>query len=94
MGKKVLMINGSFRKGNTYNILLQMGLILKSHDIETEILNLYDYEIRHCTGCDDLCIRQGSCQIQDDMPQLMEKILESDGLVLSSPVYLYGVTKN
>ena len=91
MSKKVLMINGSFRKKNTYNILVQIGEILKKHDIETEILNLFDYEIKDCTGCDDICILQGSCHIKDDMPVIMQKILDSDGFILSSPVYLYGV---
>ena len=92
MSKKVVMINGSFRKKNTYDILVQTGQILKNHDIETEIINLFDYEIKDCTGCDEICIQQGSCHVKDDMPMIMEKILASDGLVLSSPVYLYGVT--
>lgn len=92
MGKKILMINGSFRKKNTYAILVQMGEILKNHDIETEILNLFDYEIKDCIGCDDNCARQGGCRVKDDMSKIMKKILESDGLVLSSPVYLGGVT--
>ena len=92
MGEKVLIINGSFRKKNTYGLLVQIGELLKNHGIESEIINLFDYEIKDCTGCDDICIRQGSCQKKDDMPGIMQKILESGGLVLSSPVYLGGVT--
>lgn len=92
MGKKVVMINGSFRKKNTYNLLVQIGQILKAHDIESEILNLFDYKIDDCVGCDDVCIRQGHCHVADDMSGIMQKILDSDGLILSSPVYLCGVT--
>ena len=92
MSKKVLMINGSFRKKNTYNILLQIAQILKNHDVESEILNLFDYEITDCTGCDEVCIQQGACHIKDGMSEIMQKIMDSDGLVLSSPVYLFGVT--
>ena len=92
MGQKVLMINGSFRKKNTYNVLVQIAQILKAHDIETEILNLFDYEINDCTGCDDLCVRRNGCSVKDDMPVIMQKIMDSDGFVLSSPVYLGGVT--
>ena len=92
MRKKVLMINGSYRRKNTYNVLVQIGLILKNHGIQTEILDLYNFDIKDCMGCDDLCIRGGGCQIKDDMPAIMQKILDSDGLVLSSPVYLGGVT--
>jgi len=92
MGKKVVMINGSFRKKNTYNLLVQIGQILKNNDIETEILNLFDYEIKDCTGCDDSCIGKGHCNVKDDVPKIMQKILESDGVVFSSPVYRSGVT--
>ena len=92
MAKKVLMINGSFRKKNTYGLLVQIEELLKKHDIESEIINLFDYEIKDCTGCDDICIKQGHCHIKDGMPGIMQKILDSDGLVLSSPVYLGGVT--
>ena len=92
MSKKVIMINGSFRKKNTYNLLVQIGELLKPHDIETEIINLFDYTIKDCVGCDDTCIRQGNCHVQDDMPVIMQKILDSDGMVLGSPVYLGGVT--
>ena len=91
MNKKVLMINGSFRKKNTYNILIQIAGILKKHEIETEIINLFDYEITDCTGCDEICIGKGDCRINDGMNEIMQKILESDGLVFGSPVYLFGV---
>ena len=92
MGKNVLLFNGSFRKGRTHNLLVQIGQILKNRGIESEIINLFDYAIKDCTGCDDICIRHGACHIKDDMPALMQKILDCGGLVLSSPVYLRGVT--
>ena len=89
---KVLLINGSARKENTYNILFQITQILKAHSIDSEILHLFDFTIKECEGCDNVCIKQGACQIKDDMPAIMQKILESDGVVLGSPVYLGGVT--
>ena len=92
MGKKVIMINGSFRKHNTYNVLVQTGELLKKYGIETEILNLSDYEIKHCIGDDENCIRNGKCSQKDDMQTLMQKIMDSDGVVLGSPVYLNGAS--
>jgi len=89
---KVLMINGSFRKKNTYNILLQIGEFLKEYDIESEILNLFDCKIEDCTGCDEICMEEKRCCIDDDMQTIMQKILDSDGIVFSSPVYRDGVT--
>jgi len=91
MNKKVLMINGSARKKNTYSLLLQIEKILKARDIDVEIINLFDYEIKDCVGC-ETCVTRECCAIRDGMDEIMQKILESDGLVLSSPVYLSGVT--
>ena len=92
MSKKVLMLNGSYRKKNTYNVLTQIAEILKSRSIESEILNLFDHKILDCTGCDEICIKQGSCNVKDDMPVIMQKIIDCDGLVLATPVYRSGVT--
>ncbi|MCL2130571.1 MAG: flavodoxin family protein [Treponema sp.] len=92
MGKKVLLINGSSRKKNTYSILVQIGQILKKYDIDSEILNMFDYKLDDCTGCDEICIKKDGCNISDDMPVIMKKIIESDGIVFGTPVYLGGVT--
>ena len=89
---KVLMINGSNRKQNTHCILVQIAEILKAHRIESEILNLFDYDIGHCIGNDESCIKKGGCSQKDDMEKIKPKILESDGLVLGSPVYLGSVS--
>jgi multimeric flavodoxin WrbA len=91
MDKKVLILDGSARKKNTYNILKQVETILKSRGHEVEFVNLFDYEINDCVGCEQ-CVGADSCHVPDGMAPLIKKILDSDGLVLSSPVYLSGVT--
>ncbi|MCL2319642.1 MAG: flavodoxin family protein, partial [Treponema sp.] len=55
------------------------------------ILNLFDYNIRDCEGC-EVCITEKTCALTDEMPLVMQKILNSDGVVMSSPVYMSGVT--
>ena len=92
MNKKVLMINGSFRKKKTYNVLQQIAEKMKERDIDFEIINLFDHDIKDCTGCNEICTKQGRCNVEDDMPAIMQKILESDGLVLGSPVHLGNVS--
>ena len=92
MSRKVVMINGSFRKKNTHNVLVQLEKILNSYDIETEIVNLFEFDIKDCTGCDDSCVNQGSCGINDDMQMIMQKIMDSNGVVFGSPVYTGSVT--
>lgn len=91
MSKKILLINGSHRKKNTYNLLLQVESALKKLGMDTEILNLFDHEIKDCVGC-EVCVTSTGCKIPDDMPKIMQKIKDSDGIVFGSPVYMCSVT--
>ena len=90
---KVLMINGSFRKKNTYKILCEAGAILEKRGFKYEILNLSDYKINHCRGCDPTCNGNKGCnQTDDQMSEVKKKMLESDAFVFATPVYLSGAT--
>lgn len=89
--KKVIAINSSKRKKNTYNILVQIKEILQQNNIEVEIINLYDYDIDTCVGC-EVCVLKDKCVLKDDIYAIFDKMKESDGIILSSPVYLQGVS--
>jgi len=91
MSKNVLIINSSFRKKNTYKLLTEIEQLLKNSDINVEIINLFDYKIDSCIGCRN-CITDGECFFKDDMTQLMDKMIKSDGLILSSPIYVGNVS--
>ncbi|WP_160721886.1 flavodoxin family protein [Isachenkonia alkalipeptolytica] len=90
-GKKVLAINSSKRKKNTYGLLQQLKEQLKEKNTEVEILNLFDYDIKECTGC-EICLRKGSCILQDQAEELMDKLRGYDGLILSTPVYMGNIS--
>lgn len=85
--KKVLLINSSHRKRNTHKLLVSMEALLKSQGIETELINLSDYKINFCSGC-EACVLKGDCFIKDDVKIIIDKIISCDGLVLGTPVYL------
>jgi putative NADPH-quinone reductase len=53
----------------------------------TELINLYDHEIKHCIGCWS-CYREGSCFHDDDFEALFTKLRDADAVVLGSPVYI------
>ncbi len=89
--KNILLINCSKRKKNTYNLLLQAEQILKEHDFNTEIINLHDYKINFCIGC-ECCILKGHCVLNDDVNILMEKLRQCDGFIIGSPVYLNNMS--
>jgi len=91
MRKKIVMIDGSSRKKNTYTVLQGVEKILGQRGMETEILNLFDYKTEDCVGCEN-CVIQDGCLLTDDMPAIMEKIRESDGVVFASPVYMCSAT--
>lgn len=92
----ILGVNGSPRKnGNTFKLL---SLALKAAEAEgakTEVIHLYDYNIKPCIGClsDELKKCKYPCVIEDDdMGTLYEKVLRADGLVIASPVYWFNVS--
>jgi multimeric flavodoxin WrbA len=91
MYKKVLAINSSRRKRNTYNILNNLKKELSQRDIHVDIINLFDYDIEECTGCEQ-CLRGKACLHKDDVNLLMDKLIEYDGIILSTPIYMGGVS--
>ncbi|MDO4535267.1 MAG: flavodoxin family protein [Clostridium perfringens] len=89
--KNILLINCSKRKKNTYNLLIQSEKILKNYNFNTEIINLYDYDIKFCLGCEH-CILKGGCVLNDDVNTLMEKLKNCHGLIIGTPVYLNNMS--
>jgi multimeric flavodoxin WrbA len=61
-------------------------------DSETELLNIIDYKILHCTGCDS-CVRKKPCpqSANDDMPEVEKKLLNADGIIIAAPSYFTSV---
>ncbi|MGK0466103.1 flavodoxin family protein, partial [Clostridium sp.] len=88
---KVLAINSSNRKMNTYDLISEVSEILKSYNIDIEIINLFDYDIKACIGCEH-CLVKGGCVLDDQVENIMDKIIYSDGLILTSPVYMENVS--
>ena len=95
MEVRILGINGSPRNyGNSYKLLSVALKAAEKEGAKTELVNLYDYKINPCVGClsDDLVKCKYPCIIEDEMKILYEKVLRSDGLIISSPVYWFGVS--
>jgi multimeric flavodoxin WrbA len=89
---KVVAIGGSPRlKGNT-NFLIDRALNeLAACGIQTEKIVLNEYKTGFCQGHDD-CASFAECQQKDDIPWIMEKFRQADGIILASPVYCYSFT--
>lgn len=59
---------------------------------ETMLLNIIEYDIHQCTGC-DACVRQKPCpeSEHDDMPEIEEILLKADGIIIAAPSYFTSV---
>jgi len=89
---KVLAFSGSPRReGNTKIVLRHTLEPLTEAGFETEIIDLFDYDVKPCLGCND-CRKKEYCPIDDDLIPLYEKMKASDGIILASPVYFCAAT--
>jgi len=83
--KKILLISGSPREGNTEYIL--SGIQNSLGDV-SELILLRNLSYNHCRGC-LACYETGECVQCDDMKKIFNKLLKADLIVIGSPLY-YG----
>lgn len=90
---KVIGINGSSRKdGNTAIIVGKVFEELNKEGIETELIQLADYEIQPCRGC-FACKGRGNCVFaKDGFAEIFSSMVKTDGIILGSPVYSADVS--
>jgi multimeric flavodoxin WrbA len=61
---------------------------LRGKGFETEVLNMYNYNIHPCSHCDYKCFsKDQECPINDDIPLIYQKVKDSDALVFAVPTY-------
>jgi len=88
----ILALNSSPRDHETSKTELVLQKFLegaKRAGASTENLYLRDYKIKHCLGCYGCWVQTpGRCVQPDDMTEvLFDKYLQSDLVVLASPIY-------
>ncbi len=89
---KVLLLNGSPRKGNTMTALnaLKEGLAKIPEAEVTEII-AEDQNIIPCKAC-NACMSMSRCIFADDSPEINAAVEEADAIVFATPVYWWGMT--
>lgn len=84
---KVLIINGSPRiDGNTTIAINELIKTFDKEEIETEIVQIGNKDIRGCVACYK-CYETGKCVFNDLVNEVALKLKEADGLIIASPVY-------
>ncbi len=91
----VLVLNGSPRgeKSNTMKLTSAfLEGLAETLPINQEILTVSKMNIKPCIGCFH-CWKKtpGKCCISDDMASVIDKILASDMIIWSFPLYYYGL---
>ena len=86
-------INGSHRKEKATHLLLNYLMSkFQKKGFETEMVDLVDYRIKYCTGC-NRCLIANKCSIEDDdMESLANKMLSASCIIIATPVYFANVT--
>ncbi|WP_405296439.1 flavodoxin family protein [Methanobrevibacter sp.] len=90
---KVFGICASPRNDTTYYALSEALSHLENHDFETEIFTCRGKDLKPCMHC-DYCLENKKCIIQDDMAEVYENLLNSDGIILATPVQSGSVSAN
>ncbi len=90
--KKILLINGSPRKGNCSIILKKIEEKFNGEEISVETIELRKLKLNYCNGCHKYCEFTGKCSQNDGINELLPKLLECDMLIVASPNYFQNVT--
>jgi multimeric flavodoxin WrbA len=94
---KVLAINGSARKDGNTAIMVRGALQeLEKAGIETELIQLSGKNLAGCRACYKCAENKDKrCTVTSDMVnEIIEKMLEADGIILASPAYFANVSTN
>ena len=90
---KVFGICASPRNGTTHYVLTQALDKLQNHGFETEMFACQGKDIKPCMHC-DYCLENKECIIRDDMQEIYDNLLDSDGIILATPVQSGSVSAN
>lgn len=92
MSNKILVLNASPRSGGNSDALCGefiRGAVDGGNKIE--IINLRDKNINYCMGCIVCQDSGGACVHNDDMGEILDKMISADVIALATPVYFYSM---
>jgi len=79
------------RQGNTETLLEVALQGAVEEGAEAELYAVAGKNIKPCVGC-RACGETGECAVKDDMQDLYNKLLSSDGIIFGTPIYFYSMT--
>lgn len=91
---KILVFNGSPKREKSDTLHITRAFLEGMSEVseqEIQVIHVIDKHIEYCTGCFACKRNGGTCIHNDDMQEILEKILNSDLLLFSYPLYSYGM---
>ncbi len=89
---KILGISASPHvQGDTVTLLNEALKGAAAEGAEAEMFSVAGKTLNPCEGC-RACAGKGVCKIKDDMQDLHNKMMQSDGIIFGTPVYFWDVT--
>ena len=90
--KRVIVISTSLRHGSNSDMLADSfveGALAAGNEVEK--ISLTGKDIQFCRGC-FACQQLGRCVIDDDVNDMMAKVLEADVIAWATPIYYYEMS--
>ena len=90
MKKKAFLLSASPRRGGNSDLLCDQFILgVQEAGHHAEKIFLKDKKIDYCTGCGTCLNGKHRCPQKDDMPEILEKMIAADVIVMATPVYFY-----
>jgi multimeric flavodoxin WrbA len=92
MRSTIVAINGSERAGGNTDLALEYaGRLIAERGGELRTIFLRDHRISPCSPCGNCNSRPVPCEVNDDMPALIDKARRADGILYAAPVHGFGL---
>ena len=91
---RILVLNGSPKRDASDTMHITRAFLADMAEgapLDVELIHVIDNHIEYCTGCFSCMRNGGTCIHDDDMHAILDDILASDVLILSFPLYCYGM---
>jgi NAD(P)H-dependent FMN reductase len=97
MGRKIVAIVGSYRRGGTVDTAVQAILEgAREKGAETHTIYLKEKHLEFCENCRRCTqapgLQRGQCVQEDDLQSILDEVEAADAIVLGSPVNYWNVT--
>ena len=94
---KILGLSFGSRNGANDSMCKEALMGAEELGAEVTFIHILDWDIKNCTGC-VACSRglvsgRGNiCSLKDDLEELIELMLDADGIVIATPIFEKGAT--